>query len=436
MSGPNNINRSSTVDPYNNMDDWLNEDLDSALLEEGGDFSEDYESGYQSGAQGRPSIALTGTAAAEQLKTLYNQIKKDPEIDVTTKNKQLKELRALFDQAKSFGNKPVSNALMNEISALEAGSISDASIDGMEDEEGGSGNLKEDLASFKTQIQSNTSLSAAKKQQYLAKIDQWISGMDLRTLDADTIQPLFDEMRTQITQASAFSPAIQSIAEATNADPEEIQSAFEAKGLNPSSLPNPPTQKVLEVLVSLSDELGSKLQAVKDTVRARSDEIQKQTNAANAQNAANTACTSDNDNTDLKAFQYLYDAKYQQDTFSKDVASAMREASGELATLLQAAYPGTNISTVPASEGQGFNETQKDYYSAGLINFNGAKIDLFKANDGSLQASSSIDTGAEVQIVTVKYDWEGGGDWEDRAGAPSLNTYGDQIQKTTYDTGW
>lgn len=438
MSGPNNINRNAPVDPYNNMEDWLNDDYDSGMEGDPTDFtSDDYGSGYQDG-QGYAPVSMSGTEAAEQIKTLFNQVKKDSSIPNVEKNKQLKELRALYDQARNYGRKPVPNAIMNELSAFEAGSISNTNIEGFDgDEEGGSNpaTLKKDLNDYKAKIQGNPNLSETKKQQYLAKITQWLSSLDLKTLDAETIIPLFEEMKNQITQASAFSPAVQSLAEASGADAEEIQQAFEQKGLNPSSLPNPPTQKVLEVLASLSEELGGKLDAVKDAVLARTDEIRKQTDAANAQNASNTACSSDNDKTDLKAFQYLYDAKHHQDQQSKDVAAAMREAGSSLVTLLQAAYPGVNISTVSSSEGQGFNDTEKDYNTAGLINFNGSTIDIFKATDGKLQASSSVDTEPAVQIVGVRYDWEGSGDWEDGAGAPSLTTYGEEMQRSIYDNG-
>ncbi len=441
MSDTNRIHRSNLAnqtDPYS--DEWLNEGYDSseAYSEENVTFMSDVyleSEGYSSAPM---SASMTGLEAAEQIRTLFDQVKKDSNFSNEDKNKLLKELRSLFEQVRSYGAKPIPSAFLSELSMLEASSFSSAPLEEIEEQEAGfdSEAFKKDLLDYKTQVQNNPNLSETKKQQYLSKMDQWISGIDLKTLDAETIQPLFDEMKDEVTQASAFSPAIQSLSEATDLAPEEIQQAFEAKGLNASHLPNPPTQRVLEVLSSLSDELSNKLQTVKDTTRARRDEIRKQTEAAKAQNASNTACSSDNDNTDLKAFQFLYDAKHHQDQFSKDAASAMRDAVSTLTTLLQAAYPEQNISAVTGSEGEGFNDIEKDYATAGLISFNGAKIDLFKAEDGSFQASSTIDKDADVEVVSVKYDWEGSGDWEDSAGRPSLTLYGEEMQRSKYDTGW
>lgn len=444
MSVNNKVNLSqstNSTDPYS--DEWLNQsdDVTEFSSEEDISFMSDaYMEGGASGpAQG--SSAMKGFEAAEQIKQLYHQIKKDPQLDNVQKNKLLKELHTLFDTARSYCSKNVPMTLLGEISVLEAASISQAptsEFESIEEEEEGINleSLKTELSNYKAQIQENANLSETKKQQYISKIDQWMSALDLKTLDAETLLPLLEEMKEEVTQASAFSPVVQSLAESTGADPEEIQSAFEAKGLNPSHLPTPPSEKVLQVLVSLSDGLEGKLQAVKDAVKNRTEEIKKQTDNAKAQNASNTACSSDNDNTDLKAFQFLYDAKHHQDSFSKEVATAMRSAGDELATLLNAAYPGSTISSISAAEGEGFNDIEKDYNTAGLLSFNGTRIDLFKAADGVLQASSTVDVEAEVAVVGVRYDWEGSGDWEDGAGRPSLETYGEDMERSKYDTGW
>lgn len=272
MSGPNNINRSSTVDPYNNMDDWLNEDLDSALLEEGGDFSEDYESGYQN-SQGRSSIALTGTAAAEQLKALYNQIKKNPDIDVKEKNKQLKELRALFDQAKSYGNKPVSNALMNAISALEVGgienSLGDESLEGSSAEQ-----VKKSIGELKTKINSSD-LSASQKQTFLSKLDRALAALAINSGDEQisTASETFEEVNTAF-QSNLNQPAsVRNLADKLGKPVEEVLSAAENAGVNLDNLPHPPNNKVMNMLSELGVPEQSKVEEFSQIKSERKDKM-------------------------------------------------------------------------------------------------------------------------------------------------------------------
>jgi len=48
----------------------------------------------------------------------------------------------------------------------------------------------------------------------------------------------------------------------------------------------------------------------------------------------------------------------------------------------------------------------------------------------------AADSEPEVSLVTIQYDWEGSGDWEDAGGEPSITKYGESSVSTRiYDSG-
>ena len=420
MSGPNNINRNAPVDPYNNMDDWLNDDQDSSLSEDPTDFTnDDYGSDYQ-GAQGYAPMSMSGKEAAEQINTLFNQIKKDSSIPNVEKNKQLKELRALYDQARNYGRNPVPNAIMNELSAFEANSISNLGMEGVEgDEEGGTNpaTLKKDLNDFKATIQANPNLSETKKQQYLAKITQWLSGLDLKTLDAATIIPLFDAMKTQITEASAFSPVAQRLSEATGRSAEEIDALLESHGIDAANLPNPPDSRIAELLndPELSDALGSAQQGVSDSFNALKEGTERAVRDANSTSDARAAGNTSSAYSDWSMYEKVQRLYEHGDELNTGVTNARKTLANETAKILSALY-GTSVSA------------STDAAKAGSINFNGNDINVCTSSlSGNINFSSTttIDW-PTVTRPTAQVDCEGSGatghpQWMDDKGYPSAS---------------
>lgn len=294
--------------------------------------------------------------------------------------------------------------------------------------------LATELKDYKTVIDGIQNLSAAKKAEYKGKIDQWISSIELGSADPEAIYGEFEELKAEIEEVSVYSLGAQSLSQLTGADAEEIDSKAKAHGLDLNKLPNPPTQEVIEFLMEISPALAEKFEAVKTAITARNEEITTYADAANAQNSANAGCSSDNDATDMKNFQRLYDLKYHQDPKSKAVASAMKDANEELIGLLQGLYPDLagNIKMPDASAQTDWKAADEDYRNADKLIFAGMTFDLFNNSDGGLNFGSP-DTETVIEIPSIQYDWEGSGDWEDKSGKPSCTTYGEDIKISCYD---
>jgi len=448
MAGP--VNNNNPVNPYDNMDAWLNEDSQAEADTSTGDttfLSDAYVGANESEAPQNQAV-LTGNDAVKQLTEQFKQVKASS-LEVNEKNKQLKHIRDLMNQAKNYGNKPISAALDNEILALDAQAA--AGVDGNDDGSASNTTLKTQIEDFKSKVQQNSNLSDAKKEEYSKKLDQWLNGLQLESADPDTIQSEFEALQQEISDASAYAPGIQGLAEASGIDPQELQKNAEQLGMldqlkNP---PNPPTADFIKNVIKIcgKEEIFA---AVKEKVVARMDFYNTERNAANSQNGSNSTCTSNNnDNMDFSHFQNLYDLKYHQDTKSKEVASAMNEATSELIPCLKAIY-GNNVDVkqVEAAAGEGWKGADNAYNVAGQISVAGSKIDLFNNTTGEISGTNTPDTSADnkgdagISLVTIMYDGEGDGAWfgteSDSSQQSKLNEvlqhYGeDKTLKENYD---
>ncbi len=382
MSGPNNIrsNQSNQVDPYG--EDWLNEGNDAGYAE--GDVTdmdgEGYgESGYQD-MEGRAPRGMTGTEAAAQIKILYDQIKKNPDIDIKEKNKQLKNLQDLYKQVKSYGSKPIPVSLKNEINSAELEVVS----------------------------KSNSETIAESGET--------------------------DDSENAESKTEASGPAAK-IAELSGVDASEIAEKAKAKGIDLNKIPKPPTRNFIEFILEINPDLASKFEVAGEKVKARNDDIQPAVDAAKARNSENVKCTSDTDNTDVTVYQKVYDLKYHQDAKSKEAMNAMIDANTGLCDFLNKIDP--SYGAVPPSQASGTDWKAFDdgYKNADKITVGGQSIDMFNNSTGALNVGSS-DAEPTVEIVTIKFDWEGSGDWEDHGGSPSITKYGSTADiGSVYDNG-
>lgn len=317
--------------------------------------------------------------------------------------------------------------------------------------------INEELVGLETQIlsgeetgiadgtmKSQIDATRAKAEEYLAQgligqtaydkaIDDLTKAEALLDIEGESetgspqIQKLIDSAQDNLVSGATTSDSAQKLADITQKDPDELTELAEQHGLDLDKLPNPPTQEVIEFLMEASPDLAGQFQAVEDGIAARDELIEKTVDACNKQNAANTACTSDNDNMDMSNFQKLYDLKYHQDSQSKDIMNSMQEANGSLVELLKSVYPddAKGIKLAKTSDGGGWEAMDKNYLSADKISFGGQTLDIFNSTNGKLRVSTSADSESEVDLVTVQYDWDGSGDWEDHGGGPLLDTYGE-----------
>jgi len=423
MSGPNGINGSKSsnqIDPYNNPDDWLNQDLysDPSYSDQGA-LPEDQYVGMD-GGNGDTSSPLSVTDTLQTLKETANQLRSQIH-DANTDPAQKKQLIQVLQKTTDLISKltALKNQHKEEVPANLEQQINDVELaanptgtDGT-DASGvtdGSGDptaqqstdaIKKDLTDFKTSINSNPNLTADKKSQYTQKIDQWLNGLDLKTIDAETIQPLLDSMKQEVTTASAYAPSIQSLAQATGKSPEELDALFKKHNLDPKNLPNPPDASVAALLndPELGDEnINSDKQAVKDSLQALKDEIDNKTKAASDLNSANVASdTSVQDNLDVSSFKFLYDASQHNDDKSKALSDARKKLATDTATILSAMYG----KTVTAST---------DPKKSGFISFDGTDLNVCTSStSGDVQFGTSDVDWPTVSLPTYDIDAEGDG---------------------------
>jgi hypothetical protein len=384
-------------------------------------FGDDGSSGFVSGdgsSGGAPSGEVPQTP--EGMRTYLAGLRDSGEITQSEYTRYVAQVNATVGLSDS-AMQTVFSRISGNISAKQAKNISTGDTGDV----GGTGDappaddpnatLKTELTDYKTAIQNNPNLSDAKKTEYTGKIDQWLQGMDLKTLDAEAIQPLFDDLKTEITTATAFSPAIQSLAQTTGKEPAELEALFKKHGLDPANLPTPPDSKVAALLndPEFSESIGNLKQGVADAYKGLKSEIDTQTSNANNLNAANVSSdTSNLDNLDVSSFKFLQDATNHTDDKSNALIDARKNLANETANILSAMYG----KTVTAST---------DPTKAGTISFDGTNLNVCTSSlSGDIQFGSKGIDWPDVSRVTYQIDAEGDGqtpipDWMSKAGYPT-----------------
>src|SRR4030095_11269061 len=337
---------------------------------------------------GRACPVVKSQDLADQLQAQYDTIKGDTTIPYDERNTLLKDLGDLIKKVKALPDgEPITADFQKDwdafrASAAPAGGAVDANGDPVEADP--NVQMKTDLEAYKEAIQGNPNLTDAKKTEYIGKIDQWLSGMELKTLDAESIQPQFDALKEEVTTASLHSPVVQSLSETTGLDPDPLENLFEKHGLDPANLPNPPDSKVAGLLndPEFSSAIASDKEAVKGASTDLKSFIDTNVSAANALNASNQGSdTSVGDNMDGTSFQNLQNAYEHKDDKSAALTSARTKLATDVAQVLSSMY-GTSVTS------------SSDPAKAGCIPFNGADMNVCPTSstgDVSFGTSTDID---------------------------------------------
>ncbi len=159
--------------------------------------------------------------------------------------------------------------------------------------------------------------------------------------------------------------------------------------------------------MELIPDLKAALQTAKDAVAAKKKTDDDMVTAAAAKSRANAVSTTDvdQDRQGLAEFIYLLNAQTHTDSSSEKMADAYNKFTTLLADKLKLLYPDVSISAV----GNSFDD-------ADLINFDNQKIDVLSNTEGTIISNTSLTADAELalpQMVTLEFDWEGDGDYED-----------------------
>jgi len=315
--------------------------------------------------------------------------------------------------------------IANEISALEAGPVADPFAD--PEGEGSAGGLIGELEALIERINDDDKIPRSEGRQLERDIKELIE--KLEDNDSDVSQEnireemaKIEERIEEIRNISNGAYNLEDIVQDMNA--EEIQKLATEKGIDLNELPNPPTAEVFEFLAELIPGLKTALQEAEDASAKKhkmdEDMVAKATRTSNA-NAASTTDV-DGDRSSFAEFWYLLRAQTHEDEGSNHLRNRMNDLRESLIGGLKLIYPDVEIK----SNGSTYDLADK-------ITFDGEKLDIFHNSEGKFISSTSI-TGEDdfdlPPLVTLQYDWEGDGDYEDVDDGKSLN----RLQDAGYPT--
>jgi len=276
--------------------------------------------------------------------------------------------------------------------------------------EGPSEELKGEIDSFIEKVQGNEKLSQSSKDDFVGRAEKLKTDLELVKDDDDArygVENDLMELKEDFSKFLEMPEVAQALANKyTGGDVTKILEAAERHSLDLDNLPEPPTAKVFEFLADLDSDIGDAIEDAQDAVREKEDldkEAVRRATESSAEMKRKTS-TGGTDVPDVDAFRYLSDARYFEDPGSEKVASAFHEVAKLIKTGLIDLYPDATIKTVGS-----------DLKDADLIKFDGKTIDILANRDGSFIAEKpGSDEDLPIpEMVTLEYDWEGDGDWED-----------------------
>ena len=297
--------------------------------------------------------------------------------------------------------------------------------------------FKRDLESYRGDVEGMENLTEEEKTEFLGAIDKMINDIELAgddparlaDLDVEGMKAELTELQTAVDAGNQHPQSVKSLAELAGLTPEELAAKAEAKGIDLSNVPVPPTMEIFEFLKEISPELKQKIDAVATAVSERTDFGADALRAANQQIDSNDhGDTSAADDQSPDNIQHLLDYNYFQDDKSKAVKEAMKAVSEALQPLLESLYPGQEVKLVESTGVSGWEKDQQDFLNADKISIGGTVIDLFGATDGMMHSSTTADEPAKIEIPTIKYDGSGDGAW--KPAKSWFNLYGETDLKT------
>ncbi len=387
---------------------------------------------------GRP---LTVADQQQRLNDLMGLLARNDKIGGEDRRRLAESIRRLRGELEQISqvSSPTTRANMlagidAEISGVEAEILGQAPVGdefGVEEETGAGGSagledLETELKDFKNSLGRMTNLSEDERVEMESKIDRWLTEIrlakdDPEKVDIEGIRGELGEMKSAAESSNEYSTGVKGLAEAFGMEPDQIKNKAKAKGINLDNVPMPPSLELINFLAELSPELKEKLEAVESAVNERQKSIETNLHTAKATNEANAKSTTDSDNTDIQAWQNLFDLKFFQDEKSQAVVSAKQAVLNELTPIFKALYPGQEVKAVEANGVSGWEKTQQEFLSTGQISIGGTAVDLFNDTDGTLLASTTPDAPPTFEIPGIAADGEGDGEWN----PPKLQTYSD-----------
>jgi hypothetical protein len=368
-----------------------------------GGYEDEFVGGDMEGGQtGAPQSSYTANELRDMVKAVKDQL--TPE--------QYASFMGRINMAAAMSPDKMEGELAKIAGDLNA-AVNPASAEGAEGMEGmeGEGNeeavereaKKKELEDYLKAVNDNPDIPSDLKEDAKEKIEKWIKGMELGTITMETIDEELDTLKNEISDATAFAPTIQKLAQVTGKEPAELEKLFEKHGLDPKNLPNPPDAKVAELLndPAFSDTISSLKSQVKDDYKALKDFIQTNTSNANSLNSANESSnTSQTDNLDYTSFQNLQDAFEKKDDNSKRLIENSNKLANEVANVLSAMYD-TEVKAVGGA----------DPLKAGMITFGGTEMNIIGSGatgEVGFKTGSGLDW-PQVDRVAYRYDGEGDG---------------------------
>lgn len=320
----------------------------------------------------------------------------------------------------------------------------DESLDAME-ASGEEGYLVADVQELKDRILADEDLEDSVKEDLLERIEVLMGQASLLDENDDEALDGFYTELGAIEQAfMSFEdlPAnVYDLARTFRVEPLDMARLAGEAGLDLANLPYPPTQEILTFLVKLNPDVAEwlgEIEELKQDKLTAAGEAASEVNRITEHNTSGSDSNS-NDIKDVSNHQFLFDAKYFQTEYDKDITRLQEKVQDELIDLLEELYPdekirrprGSDVDYLIPGEDQGrWRRAAQDYIRSDKIEFGDLVFDFVNSETGETQWKTSYDVEPEIQAATVYYDNEGDGQWK----PDTVTTYGDPVPaKTNYD---
>lgn len=390
-----------------------------------GGYEDEFVGGDMEGgpAGGAPQSSYTANELRDMVKAVKDQL--TPE--------QYASFMGRINMAAAMSPDKMEGELAKIAGDLNA-AVNPASAEGAEGMEGVEGEgdeeavereaKKKELEDYLKAVNDNSDIPSDLKDEAKEKIEKWIKGMELGTITMETVDEELEELKSTISEATAFPPNLQKLAEVTGKTPGELEDLFKKYGIDPKNIPNPPNEAVASLLNDPS--FSSTLPDLKTKVSEAEKEIVKAAETAKADcatennnRAAGTSSAAIND----APFKRLLDLKNGTHDVSKGLIEARKNLATEVASILSAMY-GTEI------------KASTDSAKAGCVSFNGDLNVVSDSTTGSIGFSN--DTKIDwppIELVAYGTDNEGNNtfaapQWVKDAGFPVYSYDGSTVDNS------
>ncbi len=289
--------------------------------------------------------------------------------------------------------------------------------------------VTEEIQQFITQVQKNEKLSEGNRKQLITEAEKLLveaEGIEAGSEAEYTLEEKVSQLTEQLTQFEAMPSNVSDMAKRFHRTEAEVMAIADKNGLDMANLPEPPTAEVFNFLAELDSRLEKAYEAAKagpGKKEAMDQEMVQRAQKSSNNNASSTT-NSTPDKVDWDSFWYLDAARdYKDEGTRQFILQPYKKVTRMLAQHLKSLYPEVKIKT----------KGQNDIESVDVIQFGDQEIDVLSNSTGEFQTAVA---GADMPpgpppLVTLLYDWEGSGDWED---STFHRNYLQQLQASGYPT--